>query len=308
MPGPRIPLPVELAGRPFSVAVATAAGIGAGRLRGADLVRPFHGVRMPASTPRELGELCRAKLVTMRPGDVFSHVTACRLYGIPVPRRWNDREPIDVAAFVPAGIPRGAGVRGHRLSPGRVLVTGRSGLPLVSPEDAWAQLAASVGERDLVIAADALVRRKHPLATPERVADAVDRHAGGRGCRLLAAALEAMRPGTDSAPESEVRLDLVAYGLPEPEVNGEIRDSNGRLVAIGDLVYRAQRTLVEYDGDQHRTSPAQYARDVDRLDDLARLGWRVIRINRSHTGTRRIERLERVREALLAAGWRPSDA
>lgn len=115
-----------------------------------------------------------------------------------------------------------------------------------------------------------------------------------------------VRPRTDSPTETELRLDLVEFGLPEPEVNVDIFDSFGRLIAIGDLVYRRYRVIVEYDGDHHRRDRAQYERDVDRLDDLARAGWRVVRFNRSHRGIRRRQRLERVHEALLAAGWTPS--
>ena len=115
-----------------------------------------------------------------------------------------------------------------------------------------------------------------------------------------------VRPRTDSPAETELRLDVMAHGLPEPQVNLDIFDAHGRRIAIGDLAYPEYCVLVEYDGEQHRTDDAQYARDVDRLDDLARAGWRVVRVNRSHRGIRRTARLERVREALLAAGWTPN--
>lgn len=102
-----------------------------------------------------------------------------------------------------------------------------------------------------------------------------------------------------------LRLDLADAGLPEPEVNGEIRTAGGDLIAYGDLVFRPYRVLAEYDGEQHRTDSAQYSRDVDRLDDLARLGWRTVRFTRAHRNTARLQRIERVRAALLERGWRP---
>ena len=102
-----------------------------------------------------------------------------------------------------------------------------------------------------------------------------------------------------------LRLDLAAAGLPEPEVNGEIRTAGGALVAYGDLVFRPYKVLAEYDGEQHRTDSAQYSRDVDRLDDLARLGWRTVRFTRRHRNGARLERIERVRAALVARGWCP---
>jgi very-short-patch-repair endonuclease len=78
-----------------------------------------------------------------------------------------------------------------------------------------------------------------------------------------------------------LRLLLVRAGLPEPEVNGEIRDARGVFVAFGDLLFRAYRVLVEYDGGGHRTDERQFHRDVARLDDVMELGIRVIRVNKS---------------------------
>ncbi|MEL4319625.1 DUF559 domain-containing protein [Leifsonia sp. YIM 134122] len=135
----------------------------------------------------------------------------------------------------------------------------------------------------------------------------MQRYRRRRGCRTLKAALLAVRAGTDSAPETELRLDLVELGLPEPEVNGIIRATDGRQIAIGDLVFRRYRVLVEYDGEQHRSDARQYHRDVDRLDDVAEEGWRVFRVNKTHRGIRRQRVLERVRAALIARGWTPDE-
>lgn len=240
----------------------------------------------------------------MRPGDVFSHATACELFGIPVPLKLRGQR-IHVASFAPAGIPRGRGVRGHRLTPDGTGLTRWRGLPLVTPEDAWCQLATAASVRELVVAGDALLRRHEPLSSLDRMRVAVDRRAGRHGYRRLVAALERVRARTDSPAETELRLDVVDYGLPEPEVNVVIRDRGGRQVAIGDLVYRRYRVLLEYDGEQHRVDDEQFGRDVDRLDDVMRDGWRVIRFTKHHRGPKRRARLERVREALVERGWEP---
>ena len=101
--------------------------------------------------------------------------------------------------------------------------------------------------------------------------------------------------------ETLLRL-AIEYGLPEPEVNIEIVDARGRVIAIADLGYREFRVIAEYDGDQHRTDDKQFFRDVDRLDDLAEERWRVVRFNKSHVT---VDRLLKLRRALLSAGWRP---
>ena len=288
---------------PFTTARAVAMGVGEGRLHGNDLDRPFHGVRMPRTTVPTVAARCRAYAVRMRPVEAFSHRTAATLHGLPVP--WSAYPAIEVVVLGPHGLPRSRGVRGHRADAATTAVVVIDGVRVVAPVDTWLQLAAGLGLRELVMIGDALVRRRRPLAVMGDLVEAVSRHRGRRGHRALVEALALVRPGTDSPAETELRLDVVAFGLPEPVVNFDILDASGRRIAIGDLAYPGYRILVEYDGDHHRANPGQYARDVDRLDDLAHAGWRVIRFNRSHRGIRRTRRLERVRDALVAAGWKP---
>ena len=64
-----------------------------------------------------------------------------------------------------------------------------------------------------------------------------------------------------------------------------------------DLGWRDLKIAIEYDGDHHRTDRAQFARDIARLEDLARLGWIVIRVA---AGTSRHEILAR-----LSRAWKP---
>lgn len=300
---PRRSLPQQFLVDPFAVGAARAVGVGEGRLRGGDLTRPFHGVRMSRTAePLSVEERCRAYAVRMRPCEVFSHRTAAALHGLPLPFR--DGGDLDVAAVTPHGLPRAAGVRGHRIQAGAPVVVVR-GFRATSAVEAWCQLAPELTLRQLVAVGDGLVRRQRPLAVMSELRTAVSQHAGRRGHRRLVAALHSVRERTDSPAETDLRLDLMEFGLPEPEVNVDILDASGRRIAIGDLVYPGFRVLVEYDGGQHREDGVQYARDVDRLDDVARAGWRIIRFNRSHRGARRQERLARVREALARAGWSP---
>ncbi len=302
MPRPR-PLPPTFGDRPFILAEARAAGVTTGRLRGGDLERPYRGVRALA-LPATHAEACRAYAAGMRRTEHFSHASAARLHGLPLPWRF-DGEPVHVTAVLPAGRPRGSGVRGHALHPALARTVRVGDLRASHPVDAWCEMAGALTLRELVAVGDSLVRRRHPLATVDELSEGVRRWRGRRGCAALAAALPLIRPRTDSWEETMLRLDLSAAGLPEPEVNGKIRTSTGGLVAYVDLVYRRYGVLAEYDGEQHRTDSIQYARDVDRLDDLARLGWRVVRFTARHRGTARSERIQRVMASLLERGWRP---
>ena len=62
--------------------------------------------------------------------------------------------------------------------------------------------------------------------------------------------------GGMSPLETDVRLDAAAAGLPEPLLDAEIRDERGCLVGVADAAYRAERVLVEVEGDHHRVSAA----------------------------------------------------
>jgi very-short-patch-repair endonuclease len=107
------------------------------------------------------------------------------------------------------------------------------------------------------------------LTTPEALqAYARERHLDGvvltRRTSLL------VRSRVDSVKETDVRLVLVASGLPEPEVNGTIADGRGRFLARGDLVYRGLRIVIEYDGWHHDRSADQRRRDILRRPALVR--------------------------------------
>jgi len=146
---PRIPLPPDLVDRPFSVAEAREAGLGAKRLRGPDLVAPHRGVRLaseriarhdraiPAARPPGLAtELIPARTgfesaalpgpsavvidraLALQPVMLeswfFSHATALAIWNLPVPLRVTTGvEPLHVSTSVGRG-PRRPGVVGHR--------------------------------------------------------------------------------------------------------------------------------------------------------------------------------------------------
>lgn len=61
-----------------------------------------------------------------------------------------------------------------------------------------------------------------------------------------------------------------------------------------DMGWEDVKVAVEYDGDQHRTDRVQFAKDVVRLEELADLGWIVVRVV---AGTSSAEVVRRVRRA-----------
>jgi len=72
-----------------------------------------------------------------------------------------------------------------------------------------------------------------------------------------------LEPRSRSLKESESRAVLEFAGLPRPESNAEL-GLDEELKVFGDLVYRRWKTVVEYEGDHHQESRAQYTDDISR--------------------------------------------
>jgi hypothetical protein len=292
------PLPQILASRPFSVREAAELGVGAGRLRGNDLSRPFHGTRIPGILPAEIADLAVAYASRMPSDQYFSHWTAAVLLGFRLPELRVQRA-LDVSVPSPRRAPRLRGVRGHELLPNVGISTLPSGLRVSDAVETWCQLATELSCDDLIIAGDGLVCRQSPLATLAELTAAVATWGTRPGSRALRRALPEIRSRTDSARETILRLIIVRAGLPEPIVNFAICNRFGVVIGLGDLAYPMYRVLLEYDGGQHRSDERQFHIDIARLDAFMEENWRVIRVNKSLL-QKRSTLLDKVRRALVA--------
>lgn len=306
-------------GSAFTVADARQSGVGEGRLRGADLERPFHGVRVTREQSlkpgdpfeeqrRETAALARAYAQRMRDVEFFSHETAALLWGAPIPLV-PDRG-IHVTVHHPAAAPRSRGTHGHRARPEQASVVTRNGLRVSSPASTWAMLG-NLGVFDLVALGDFFVREWRaegyfrvnvgmpPLTTTTRLESALS--AGRRaGAERLRAALPLIRQDSWSRPESFVRCHLVTAGLLEPVLNRDFYDVYGEHLGCLDLSYPEYKVAIEYQGSQHAQ---RYARDVERIERLRSEGWIVIQVTAPLLDDP-AELVRRVRVALVSRGWR----
>lgn len=273
----RHPLPQEIAFRPFAVADARALGVPARRLRAKDLDAPLRGVRVPAFFRGQADATCRALVDALPPGAAFSHLTALRLWHVEVP--WPHDADTDIHVIVPesATDPQRTGIRTHTHRRPLIPLTELRGLPVVMSEHAWLLMAHTLPADELVVLGDAMLRRVGSLSTEERLQEAVARcPPRTRGVRRLREALPLLRAGTDSSMETRARMVLVRDGLACPEVNQDVRDDAGVFLARPDMIYRAEKVAIEYDGDVHRTDRAQWRRDIARRQALEAAGWRVV--------------------------------
>lgn len=291
------PLPDGLNGRAFSLDEAAQLGIPEKRLRSRDLSRPYRGVRRFGELDEAASTLDRALAYAPRLADdqYFSHLTAAELLGMRMPPG-HRAEPLHVTSVHPRRAPRLAGVIGHEVRVASPTLRSHTSSLVVSERVAtWLTLGESLTVDDLIVMGDGLICRRDPVASLGTLAVRIDGCALRRGVPKLRAALRQMRAGTDSAPETALRLLLVRAGLPEPEVNGLV--ATARRSYHGDLVFRNEHVVVEYDGGHHRTDESQFSIDVDRLDRIMEAGWRVIRVDR-HLLRQRAELIRRVAAAV----------
>jgi hypothetical protein len=135
----------------------------------------------------------------------------------------------------------------------------------------------------------------------EDVSVVAKRYRGARGLRRLGDVLPLVDGGAASPKESWLRLLLIDAGLPKPTTQIPVNDG-WRAVGLLDMGWEDYKVAVEYDGDQHRTDRRQFVKDINRLAQLADLGWIVVRVVAEH---RPDYVVNRVSQALIHRGYRP---
>lgn len=260
-------IPPELRGRPFTVAEAIRRGLTRRSLQSSQFAMVRQGVYRTADTePTFLLEVQGALLV-LPDGAVASHTTALRLQHLDVAAPL----PLHFSAVLESEVNRD-GIVFHRrqaeLNPIEV-----DGIRTLGPRRTFVDVATMVSSQRLLAVGDWLVATQR-VKLPDLRSYVVESHLDGvRHARRIA---PLVREDVASVYESYVRWELHAAGLPEPEINVDIYDDHGAWLAKGDLVYRRQKVVVEYDGWQHERDAAQRQWDHLRREQLEAAGWRVI--------------------------------
>ena len=251
---PVSPLPAHLETIPFTVAEARAASLSRGRLRSSDLASAGRLLYLPAGWEFELPAMARA-LSAATPGAWISHVTAAILLGLWLPPWLQDNRDLHLSK--PRVLPqvRRAGVVGHTVVAYQDETMNWQGIRISTPARTWLDLCRLLPIEHAVAIGDQLVRQPHdglelrtrPWATVQELREMLRRHPKMQGIVKARAAVELIRAGADSAPETFLRLALVDAGLPEPELQVRIV-AGDPYSPPADLGYRARRIAIQYDG------------------------------------------------------------
>lgn len=282
----RLPLPVHLAGRPFTLESSRSAGLDHNRLRHNDVEHISRGLYRPAAWDFCLEHAARA-LSEATPGAWISHVTAARLQSSLLPAWLSDSSELHLSK--PTLLPgaRRKGIHGHRLivKPGEVEFV--EGIWISTRARTWLDMSRLLPLADLVAMADQLVRLPRPelegregaYSTIEELRDMVARHPNLQGVVRARQALDLARVGSDSAPETFLRLAMFDAGLPEPELQLALYPGDPRSPSA-DLGFRQRRIAIQYDGGHHLME-AQRLSDRRRDKAFEAAGWTVIIVDKA---------------------------
>ena len=278
------PLPAHLEAVPFTVAEARAANLSRGRLRSSDLASAGRLLYLPAGRDFELSAMARA-LSAATPGAWISHVTAAILLGLWLPPWLQDSRDLHLSK--PRALPqvRRAGVVGHTVLAYQDETMDWQGIRISTASRTWLDLCRRLPMEHVVAMGDQLVRqpydglelRTKPWATVQELREMLKRHPKMQGIVKARAAVELIRVGADSAPETFLRLALVDAGLPEPELQVRVDAGNPHSPAA-DLGYRRRRIGIQYDGGHHLTREQQ-SRDNRRDACFHSAGWQYFKFN-----------------------------
>lgn len=304
-----LPLPDPLSKRSFTLTESDACGVSRKRTRAGDLRTVSRGIRVPVGTEQTLAQRIRPYL-SLLPDAVVSDFTAAKLHGIPLPIGLASEEMLHLTR--PRGSPgiQRQGIHGHRRSLQASEIVLVEGLPVTGIARTWLDLASRLSLDHLVAAADWIISEHQrgfghlqvAKVPADELASYVGSRPGLRSIRNAAAALDLMRVGVDSPPETRLRLMLLRGGLPEFTVNCRIDSPQTHRSVWADLGNHEFRVCVEYDGVHHLT-PEQQLLDNERDALTASAGWRQIKVNRLQLRQPEKFVLAPIRQALTDNGW-----
>ncbi len=255
------------ANRPFLRRRGMAAGLGRATLDGPGFRRILYGVLVAADVPDTPRLRAEAALLCFFTDAFASHATAARIWGIPV--RLPPGEDVTVPEV--GHRLRRAGVTCHVRASAQVAVVDE--LRVSALPDLFVELASVLPLVELVVAGDWMVRR-HRVRREALVEASI--HAPGRAGALARNAAAYVRDKVDSPMESRLRMLLVLAGIPEPEINLEIRTVDGEVLRRYDLCWPGVRVIVEYDGRHHVERVEQWEQDLTRREAIDDSEWRIL--------------------------------
>lgn len=229
-------------------------------------------------------------------GAVLSHQTAAVMHGLP---DWG----LDLSRAHYTKASGRAGLRDGAYRHHAEVPIGdrceREARLLTTPARAAVESACRASYEAAVVLFDACVHAD--LATPEEILAVAERMKRWTGAPTARAAAAFIDGRSESVGESRLRVLLADHGFPTPDVQVELRDSDGALVGRVDFVLPTVRLVIEFDGrvKYGEGSQAVFA-EKRREDRIRELGYLVLRVSWSDL-TDTVTLVARIRQAIARA-------
>ncbi|MGV0645831.1 DUF559 domain-containing protein [Mycolicibacterium sp. XJ2546] len=154
-------------------------------------------------------------------------------------------------------------------------LTSYRGRPLTTPSWTAVEVARGLGRPRALATLDAALRSQ--TCNRGDLLAAAKAQAGRRGIVGVRELIPLARPGAESPMESEARLVMLDGGLPEPVLQYEIVDRDGRLWRV-DFAWPDRRVAVEFDGFDYHSSRESLRKDRQKRAALEEIGWGMMSI------------------------------
>jgi hypothetical protein len=225
-------------------------------------------------------ELIFATAPQLHDGAIVSHASAAVLHRLPTWENAIDR--VHVTRNRSSGGNRRSVVQVHTAPLADDHITTIDGIPVTSLARTVLDLCRTVPIEQAVAAGDRALAYGLVRQALEDCLAQMNRWPGTRQARRAIPLLDAR---SESPGESVSRVRLYQDGVPAPELQQEIYDGDGKLVARVDFYWEEQRTIGEFDGKikyGRLLKPGQSLEDVIfaekvREDALRDLGWHIVR-------------------------------
>ena len=304
-------LPGKLAQQSFTYRAGLMAGASVSRMRARDLTAPSREIRVPKASTQPLLDRVRP-YTSLGVENCVSHVTAAQIHAMPLP--WFDDDIRTLHLSRPAGSaqPRRRGVAGHCTTLASTDIMMVQGVPVTTPARTFLDLATVLRLDDLVAVADHLIcEHDRHFGPPKRAivsAGELRAYICGfhhvPGLAKAKKALELMRVGVDSPPETRLRLILHRSGLPEFMPNCKVSGGPGEFDVGPDLACKEYKVCSEYEGEIHQTTEKQLY-DRNRDERTRARGWVQVKVYNADMKRGDAHVVAMFERALRQQGWRP---
>lgn len=241
---PRIP--PELKERPLSLEEAREAGLTPTSLKGRAWRRLGTALYSWRDLPEDPWQVLSAWQALLPADAIFGGETAAWITGLD----FKPTDPVEVVVPPHSGIRSRSGLHVRRCGITSCEVVTIRGLRATTLHRTLRDLCLRWPAVEVLVAIDMALRKGLTNATE------LDRNEGGRRLRSIAATAAP----AESPMETRVRWLVInapcarpaQRGLPRPEVQTNLYDSENRFAGRADLYYPAARLVLEYDGANHR--------------------------------------------------------